>query len=105
MLTITKLQYVGHKICIYSDTLLLANIFKSFGNKCLESYNKVKINPSHFLLIPQIDVAYLKRTEVKLKLLKDANRRTGINNKLHQGCHKSYYIQGCKSQWQIHERL
>ena len=46
---------------VQSDTLLLADVFENFRNKCIEIY---KLDPSHFLSGPGLAwQACLKKTE------------------------------------------
>ena len=52
---------------VQSDTLLLADVCKSFRSKCIEIY---ELDPVHFLSAPGLAwQVCLKKTEVKLKLL------------------------------------
>ena len=46
-----KLQNLGvyHDLYVQSDTLLSADVFKNFRNKCREVY---ELDPAHFLLLP-----------------------------------------------------
>ena len=54
---------------VQSDTLLLADVFENFRNKCIEIY---EIDPAHFLSAPGLACqACLKKTELKLKLFTD----------------------------------
>ena len=48
---IFKLNNLGeyHDLYVQSDTLLLANVFDNFRNKCLEVY---ELDPAHFLSLP-----------------------------------------------------
>ena len=48
---IFKLKNLGeyHDLYIQSDTLLLADVFENFRNKCLEVY---ELDPAHFLSLP-----------------------------------------------------
>ena len=58
-----------HDLYIQSDTLLLADVFENFRDKCIEIY---ELNPAHFLSAPGLAwQACLKKTEVKLELLTD----------------------------------
>ena len=53
------------------DTALLADVFESFRNKCLEIY---KLDPAYFLTAPGLSWwTCLKKTEVELELLTDNN--------------------------------
>ena len=46
-----KLKNLGeyHDLYVQSDTLLLADVFENFRNKCLEVY---ELDPAHFLSLP-----------------------------------------------------
>ena len=51
------------------DTALLADVFESFRNKCLDIY---KLDPAYFLTAPRLSWwACLKKTGVELELLTD----------------------------------
>ena len=66
-----KLNNLGeyHDLYVQSDTLLLADVFENFRNKCLEVY---ELDPAHFLSLPGlIWQACLKKTNVELELLTD----------------------------------
>ena len=53
-----------HDLYVQSDTLLLADIFENFRNKCIEIY---ELDPAHFLSAPGLAwQACLKKTEIKL---------------------------------------
>ena len=61
-----------HGLCFQSDTLLLEDVFKNFGNKCIEIY---ELDPCHFLSAPGLAwQACLKNTEVKLEFLTDIDK-------------------------------
>ena len=53
-----KLKNLGeyHDLYVPSDTLLLADVFENFRNKCLEVYEldpaHYEIDPAHFLSLP-----------------------------------------------------
>ena len=54
---------------VQSDTTLLADVFESFRDKCIEMY---ELDPAHFLSAPGLAwKACLKKTGVKLELLTD----------------------------------
>ena len=56
-----------HDLYVQCDTLLLADVFENFRNKCIEKY---ELDPAHFLPAPGCAwQACLKKTEVKLELL------------------------------------
>ena len=66
-----KLKNLGdyHDLYVQSDTLLLADVFENFRNKCIEIY---ELDPAHFLSAPGLAwQACLKKTEVELELLTD----------------------------------
>ena len=66
-----KLKNLGdyHDLYVQSDTLLLADVFENFRNKCIEIY---ELDPAHFLSAPGLAwQACLKKTKVKLELLTD----------------------------------
>ena len=61
-----KLNNLGeyHDLYIQSDTLLLADVFENFRNKCLEVY---ELDPAHFLSLPRLAwQACLKKMNVEL---------------------------------------
>ena len=58
-----------HDFYVQSDTLLLADVFENFRNKCIEIY---ELDPAHFLSAPGLAwQACLKKTEAELELLTD----------------------------------
>ena len=58
-----------HDLYVQTDTLLLADIFEKFKEKCIEIYG---LDPSYFFSAPRLAwQACLKKTEVKLELLTD----------------------------------
>ena len=58
-----------HVLYVQIDTLLLADVFESFRNICLEIY---ELNPAKFLSAPRLACqAALKKTKVKLELPTD----------------------------------
>ena len=62
-----KLKNLGdyHDLYVQSDTLLLADVFENFRNKCIEIY---ELDPAHFLSAPGLAwQACLKKTEVELQ--------------------------------------
>ena len=55
-----------HDLCVQSDTLLRADAFEDFRNKCIEIY---QLDPSHFLSAPGFAwEACLKKTGIELEL-------------------------------------
>ena len=68
---IFELKNLGeyHDLYVQSDTLLLADVFENFRNKCLEVY---ELDPPHFLSLPGLAwQACLKKTNIELELLTD----------------------------------
>ena len=58
-----------HDLYVQCDTLLLADVFENFRDKCIEIYG---LDPAHFLSTPGLAwQACLKKTGVKLELLTD----------------------------------
>ena len=58
-----------HDLCVQSDTLLLADVFESFRNMCI---NIFELDPAKFLSTPGLAwQATFKKTKVKLDLLTD----------------------------------
>ena len=125
-----KLKNLGeyHDLYVQSDTLLLADVFENFRNKCLEVY---ELDPAHFLSLPGLAwQACLKKTNVKLELLTDydmllmveegtrggichpIHRCTKANNKYMESCdqnRESSYIQYLDANnlygWAISQKL
>ena len=78
-----------HDLYVQSDTLLLADVFENFRNKCLEVY---ELDPAHFLSLRRFAwQAFLKKTNVKLELLTDYDMLLMIE----EGIILSFYIQTC----------
>ena len=78
-----------HDLYVQSDTLLLADVFENFRNTCIKVY---ELDPAHFLSAPGLAwQACLKKTEVKLELLTDADMllmvEKGIRGRI---CHGIY---------------
>ena len=66
-----KLKNLGdyHDLYVQRDTLLLADVFENFRNKCIEIY---ELDTAHFLSAPGLVwQAYLKKTGLRLELLTD----------------------------------
>ena len=58
-----------HDLYVQSDTALLADVFESFRDKCIEIY---ELDPAHFLSASGLAwQACLKKTKVELELLTD----------------------------------
>ena len=60
-----------HDFHVQSDTLLLADVFENFRDMCINVYD---LDPAYFLSAPGLAwQVCLKKTGVKLELLKDAD--------------------------------
>ena len=85
---IFKLKNLGeyHDLFVQSDTLLLADIFENFRNKCLEVY---ELDPARFLSLPGLAwQACLKKTNVELELLTDYDMLLMVEEGIRGGiCH------------------
>ena len=75
-----------HDLYVQSDTLLLADVFESFRNKCIEIY---ELDPAHFLSAPGLSWhAFLKKTKVELQLLTDVDMLLMVEEEIRGGiCH------------------
>ena len=79
-----------HNLYVQSDTLLLADVFETFQNKCIEIY---ELDPACLLSAPWLVwQAYLKKAELELKLLTHIDMllmvekgiRGGISHAIHR---------------------
>ena len=60
-----------HDLYVQSDTTLLADVFESFKDKCIEIYDP---DPAHFLSASGLAwQACIKKTGVELELLTDSD--------------------------------
>ena len=86
-----KLKNLGdyHDSYVQSDTLLLADVFKNFRNKCIEIY---ELDPTHFLSAPGLAwQVCLKKTETRLELLTDIGMLLMVEKGIRGGiCHAIY---------------
>ena len=78
-----------HDLYVQSDTLLLADVFENFRNMCIKVH---ELDPAHFLSAPGLAwQACLKKTEVKLELLTDADMLLMVEKGIRGGiCHAIY---------------
>ena len=78
-----------HDLYVQSDTLLLADVFENFRNKCIEIF---EVDPAHVLSAPGLAwQTCLKKTEVKLELLTDNDMLMIIEKEIRGGiCHAIY---------------
>ena len=79
-----------HDLYVNSDTLLLADVFENFRNKCIEIY---ELDPAHFLSAPVLAwQAWLKKrginselfTDIDMLLMKEKEIREGICHAIHR---------------------
>ena len=72
-----------HDLYVQTDTLSLADVFENFRNKCLETYG---LDPSYFLSAPGLAwQACLKKTNVKLELLREIHMLLMIEEGIRDG--------------------
>ena len=71
---------------VQSDTLLLADVFGNFRDKCIEIY---ELDPAHFLSAPGLAwQACLKKTRVEVELLIDIDMLSMVEKGIRVGtCH------------------
>ena len=79
-----------HDLYVQSDTLLLADVFENFRDKCIEIY---ELDPAHFLSAPGLAwQACLKETGVNLELLTDIDMllmvEKGIRGRICEATHR-----------------
>ena len=78
-----------HDLYAQSDTLLLADAFENFRDKCIEI---CELDPAHFLPAPGLArQACLKKTKVKLELLTDTDMLLMIDKGIRGGICPSVY--------------
>ena len=88
---IFKLKNLGenHDLYVQSDTLLLADVFENFRNKCLEVY---ELDPAHFLSLPGLAwQVCLKKTNIKLELLTDYDMLFMVEEGIRGGIYHSIH--------------
>ena len=75
-----------YNLYVQSDTLLLADVFEYFRNKCIEIN---ELDHAHFLSVPGLAwQACLKKTEVKLELLTNIDMLLMVEKGIRSGiCH------------------
>ena len=75
-----------HDLYVRSDTLLLADVFENFRNRCMKNY---ELDPAHFVSLPGLAwQACLKKTDVELELLTDYDTLLMIEEGIRGGiCH------------------
>ena len=64
-----KIKNLGeyHNLYVQSDTLLLADLFENFRNKCIEIY---ELDPARYLSAPGLAwQTYLKKNRNKIRII------------------------------------
>ena len=79
-----------HDLYVQSDTALLADVFESSRDKCLDIY---ELDPAHFLSAPGLAwQGCFKKTQVELQLLADNDMslmfEEGIRGGMYQATHR-----------------
>ena len=79
-----------HDLYLRTDVILLANVFESFRNVCMENYG---LDPAHFYTPPGLVwKACLKKTGARLELLQDPDMllmfERGIRGEITQSIHR-----------------
>ena len=78
-----------HDLYVQCDTLLLADVFENFRDKCIEIY---ELDPAHFLSAPGLAwQACLKKTKVELELLTDIDMLLMIEKGIRGGICQAIY--------------
>ena len=81
-----------HDLYVQSDTLLVADVFENFRDKCVEIY---KLDPAYFVSASGIVwQACLKKAEVKLKLITDYDMLLMIEKRIRGGiCYATHFVE------------
>ena len=79
-----------HDLYLFTDTILLANVFESFRNVCMENY---ELDPANYYTSPGLAwEACLKTTGIRLELLQDVDMllmfERGIRGGITQAVHR-----------------
>ena len=78
-----------HDLNVQCDTLLLAEVFENFRDKCIEIYG---LDPAHFLSAPGLAwQACLKKTGVELELLADIDMPLMVEEGIRGGICQAIY--------------
>ena len=79
-----------HDLYAQSDTLLLADVFENFRDKCIEIYG---LDPTYFVSAPGLSwEACLKKTEVELEILTDYDMFLVVENGIRGGICQATHI-------------
>ena len=74
---------------VQCDTLLLADVFENFRDKCIKIY---EFDPVHFLSAPGLArPAYIKKTKIKLKLLTDLDMLLLVEKRIRGGIYQAIH--------------
>ena len=78
-----------HDLYVQSDTILLADVFESFKNLCIEAY---KLDPAYFMSLPGLAwQPCLKHSEMKLELISDVDMLLMLEEGIREGmCHSVF---------------
>ena len=78
-----------HDLYVQSDTILLADVFESFRNLCLNTY---KLDPVYLLSLPGFAwQACLKHSRIKLELISDIDMLLMLEEGIRGGiCHSVF---------------
>ena len=78
-----------HDLYVQCDTLLHADVFENFRDKCIEIY---ELDPAHFLSAPRLAwQACLKKTRVNLELLADIDMLLMVEKGIRGGIFQATY--------------
>ena len=84
-----------HDFYVKSDTLLLADAFENFRNKCIEVY---ELDPTNFLSAPGLAwQACLKKTEIKSEILTDVDILLMVEEGIRGAICHAIHAQICKT--------
>ena len=76
-----------HDLYVQTDTLLLAEVFEKFRDKCIKIY---QLDSAYFLSAPGLAwQACLKKTNIQLELLTDINMLLMIEKEIRGGISQS----------------
>ena len=86
-----KIKNMGeyHDLYLRTDVILLANVFESFRNVCMDNYG---LDPAHFYTAPGLAwKACLKKTGIRLELLQDPDMLLMFERGIRGGITQSVY--------------
>ena len=93
-----RVQKIYHDIYLQSDRLLLADVFESFFNKCIEIY---EFDPAYIFRTKISIVAMPKEKRIKMGLFKDVDMLLIVENGIRDRmCHAIHgYVQANNKKW------